>query len=98
MKIDEAIEIIQEAIEVVEKEAYWFKANNLKKVIKMLEKQKPVEPKKTITYNGFHYDYCGSCSRLLPVAQDFEKAQFCPHCGVKVEWNEDLSELETKQT
>ena len=56
--------------------------------LKTLKEQEAVEPKTTITYNGFHYDYCGDCGRLLPVAQDFEKVKFCPHCGRSVKWNE----------
>ena len=52
----------------------------------LLKEQEAVEPITTITYNGFRYDYCGACNRLLPVAQDFEKAKFCPHCGRPVRW------------
>ena len=54
--------------------------------IDLLKEQEAVEPKTTITYNGFHYDYCGNCDRLLPVAQDFEKANYCPSCGRMVKW------------
>ena len=53
----------------------------------LLKEQEAIEPKTEITYNGFHYDYCGDCGRLLPVAQDFEKARFCPYCGRKVKWD-----------
>ena len=52
----------------------------------LLKEQEAIEPKTEITYNGFHYDYCGNCGRLLPVEQDFEKARFCPYCGRKVKW------------
>lgn len=52
----------------------------------LLKEHEAVEPKTTITYNGFRYDYCGACNRLLPTAQDFEKARFCPHCGREVKW------------
>ena len=53
----------------------------------LLKEQEAVKPKTTITYNGFHYDYCGNCGRLLPVAQDFEKANYCPSCGRMVDWD-----------
>ena len=37
MKTDDAIKIIEEAIEIIEKEAYWFHVSELKKVIRLLK-------------------------------------------------------------
>ena len=61
-------------------------AELVRDALSLLKEQEAVEPKTTITYNRFHYDYCGNCGRLLPVAQDFEKANYCPSCGRMVKW------------
>ena len=52
----------------------------------LLKEQEPVEPKRTINSNGFHYDYCGACDCILPVGRDFNRANYCPRCGRPVKW------------
>ena len=55
--------------------------------MKLLKEQNAVKPKQLTTDNGFIFALCGACDRLLPVAQDFELATYCPSCGKKVKWN-----------
>lgn len=51
--------------------------------------KKSVEPRRTVNANGFHYDYCGYCDVLLPVDRGYDKANFCPACGMPVNWSEE---------
>lgn len=55
--------------------------------IALLKEQEPLKPNRMTSDNGFHYDFCGKCGRLLPVAQDFNRANYCPNCGRAVKWN-----------
>ena len=57
----------------------------IKDALTLLKEQEPVEPDRTISDHGFHYDYCGYCGNYLPVFES-AKTNYCSHCGRKAKW------------
>ena len=71
------------------KEPEYCMGQMIQDTITLLKDKKSIRPRRTITDNKFHYDYCGACGVLLPVSRDYsndKRASFCPERGTEVNW------------
>lgn len=77
---ENVISLVEDAIEIVEKEAFWTIANGLRDAIALLKEQKAVEP----TIDEYGNKRCGSCGHKLQSIADQDL--FCCKCGKPVLW------------
>ena len=82
---EKVVSLIEDAIEIVEKEAYWTVANGLRDAFAMLKEH---EAKTVIKIAKRFNDcdltgYCPFCSR--PLIKDWAE-NYCGYCGKPVLW------------
>ena len=75
--------MVEDAIEIVENEAFWMVANGLRDAIALLKEQEPIKPKSKVRHgeNGQVQHWCGNCMAML-----HGKPKYCSNCGRQVKW------------
>ncbi len=81
--VENVISLVEDAIEIVEKEAFWTIASGLRDAILLLKEQEAVKPKSKVRHgaNAQIQHFCGNCNSML-----HGKPKFCSECGKAVMW------------
>ena len=95
----EAIEIIKTAIAKVEWDYPMEYAAALDKAVEALKEQEPIKP--TVSVDTWICSKCGHTLESQELIDDkenpqvliHEQYQYCPNCGRKVKWNDDMGIL-----
>ena len=87
---EKVISLVEDAIEIVEKEAFWTIANGLRDALVLLKEQGSIEPVLDETTKRFYR--CGACGEYVGFIDSDpgdpnEQDNYCRNCGRVVKWN-----------